>query len=131
MKTFLFELFAATADGGSVYVGHGLKERGIEFDRVIGFRESEFGYRGVELKLQALQQNGMVDAAFGAAPTENAVSENQLDALGFAVDAAMERVQGFEDFHRRASRLFIPGPFFARHFPTPQCREPCRFVLEI
>jgi len=33
----------------------------------------------------------MVDAAFGAAPTKNAVSENQLDTLGFAVDAAIER----------------------------------------
>src|SRR5467141_1096893 len=111
MKTFLFELFAATADGASVYVGHGLKERGIEFDRVISFREREFRHRGVELKLQALQENGMVDAAFGAAPTENAVAEDQLDALGFTVDAAIERVQGLEDFHRGTSRLFVLRPF--------------------
>ena len=131
MKAFLLQLFAAAADGASVHISHGLEESRIKFDRVVGFRQSEFGYCGIELKLQALQQNGMVDAAFGAAPTENAVSQNQLDALGFAVDAPMERVQGLEDFHRRASGLFVFGPFFARHFPTPQCREPCRVVLEI
>src|SRR5260370_37755115 len=104
MKTFLFELFATTADGASVYVGHGLKERGIEFDRVIGFGESEFGHRGAELKLQALQENGMVDAAFGAAPAENAVTENQLDALGFAVVAGIEGVNGVEETLSGASR---------------------------
>ncbi len=118
MKTFLFEFFAATADGASVYVGHGLKESGIEFDRVIGFRESEFGYRGAELKLQTLQENGMVDAAFRAAPTENAVAENELDALGFAVDAAVEGVQRLEDFHCGTSRLFSLGPFLARRLPA-------------
>src|SRR5258706_1540329 len=118
MKTFLFELFAATADGASVYVSQGLEKSGIEFDRVIGFRESEFGYRGVELKLQALQENGMVDAAFGAAPAENAVAENELDALGFAVDAAIEGVKGLEDSHSGASGLFSLSPFLARHLPA-------------
>src|SRR5258708_2287042 len=118
MKTFLFELFATTADGASVHVGHGLKEGGIEFDRVIGFRESELRYRGAELKLQALQENGMVDAAFGAAPTENAIAENQFNALGFAVDTAVEGVQRLEDFHCGTSRLFSLGPFLARRLPT-------------
>src|SRR5260370_24976579 len=106
MKAFLFELFAAAADGASVHVGHGLKERGIEFDRVIGFGESEFGHRGAELKLQALQEDVRVDASFGAAPAENAVTENQLDALGFAVDAAIAGVKGLEDSHSSAIRLF-------------------------
>ena len=131
MKTSLFQLFAAAADGASVHVGHGLEERGIKFDRVVGFRESEFGYGGIELKLQALEENGMVNAAFVAAPTEDAISENQLDAFGFAVDAAIERVQGLEDFHRGASRLFVFGPIFARHVPTLKCRQPCRFVGEV
>src|SRR2546425_7206275 len=120
MKTFLFELFTGAADGASVHVGHRLEESGIEFNRVIGFRQSEFGYCGIELKLQALQENGMVDAAFGAAPTENAVAENQLDALCFAVDAAVEGVKGLEDFHRGTSRLFALGPFRARDRPTLQ-----------
>src|SRR5258708_12756041 len=111
MKAFLFEVFAAAADGASVHVGHGLEKSGIEFDRVIGFGESEFGYRGAELKLQALQENGMVDAAFGAVPTENAVAKNQLDALGFAVDAAIEGVKGLEDFHGGTTRLFLLCPF--------------------
>jgi hypothetical protein len=66
-----------------------LEESGLKFDGVVGFRESEFRDCGIELKLQALQENGMVDAAFGAAPSENAVSENQLDAFRFAVDAAL------------------------------------------
>src|SRR2546425_7235500 len=118
MKTFLFELFTGAADGASVHVGHRLEESGIEFNRVIGFRQSEFGYCGIELKLQALQENGMVDAAFGAAPTENAVAENQLDALCFTVDAAIERVQSFEDSHRGTSRLFVLGPFLASHCPA-------------
>ena len=108
-----------------------MEERGIKFDRVVGFRESEFGYGGIELKLQALEENGMVNAAFVAAPTEDAISENQLDAFGFAVDAAIERVQGLEDFHRGASRLFVLGPFFARHRPTLQSGQPCRFIGEV
>ena len=98
---------------------------------MVGFREREFGYRGIELKLQALQQNGMVDAAFGALPTEQAISENQLDALGFAVDAAIQRIQGLEDFHGRASGLFVFGPFFARRFPTLQSGQPSRHIGEV
>ena len=90
MEAFLLQLFATAADGASVHVGHGLEERGIKFDRVVGFRESEFGYGGIELELQALEDKGMVNAAFVAAPTEDAISENQLDAFGFAVDAAIE-----------------------------------------
>src|SRR6266478_7115784 len=111
---------AAAADGASGHVGHGLEESGIKFDRVVGFGKGKFRYRSVELKLQPLQENGMVDAAFGAAPTENAVAEDQLDALGFTVDAAVERVQGVEDFHRGTSRLFALGPFLARNLPTLQ-----------
>src|SRR4029077_16526432 len=105
VKPFLLQFSAAAADGAPVHIGHGLEESGIKFDRVVGFRDGEFGYCGIELKLQALQENGVVDAAFGAGPTENAVSKNQLDALGFSVDAAIEGVQGLEDLHRRAGRL--------------------------
>src|SRR5258708_40004615 len=73
----------------------------------------------------------MVDAAFGAAPTENAVAENQLHALGFTVDAAIEGVKGFEDFHRGTSRLFALGPFLARSLPTLQSSQPRWLVGEI
>ena len=131
MKAFLLQLFAAAADGASVHLGHGLEEGGIKFDRVVGFRESEFGHGRIELKLQALQENGMVDVAFGATPTENAISENQLHALGFTVDAAIEGVQGLKDFHRGASRLFVFGPFFAHHFPTLPSGHPGRFIGEV
>src|SRR4029077_13491868 len=96
----------------------------IEFDRVIGFGEREFGYGSVELKLQALQENGMIDAAFGAAPAENAVTENELNALGFAVDAAIEGVQSFKDFHRGTSGLFGLGPFFACRPPALPSGQP-------
>ncbi len=69
MKAFLLQLLAAAADNASVHIDHGLEESGIEFDRVVRFGECEFGHCGIELKLQALQENGMVDAAFGAGPT--------------------------------------------------------------
>ncbi len=124
MKTFLFELFAAAADGAPVHVGHGLEERRVKFDGVVGFRESEFGHGGIELKLETLQENGMVDVAFGSAPTEDAVSENQLNALGFAVDAAVEGVESLEDFHRGAGGLFVFGPGFAHQCPTLQSGQP-------
>src|SRR5260370_25670841 len=55
VKALVRQLFAAAADRASVHVGHGLEESGIEFDRVVGLRESEFRYRGIELKLQAWQ----------------------------------------------------------------------------
>src|SRR5260370_5984846 len=70
VKAFVLQLFAATADGASVHVGHGLEESGIEFDRVVCFRESEFWYRCIQLKLQAVQENGMVHAAFCSAPSD-------------------------------------------------------------
>src|SRR5260370_38296720 len=109
MESFLVELFAAAAGGAAVHVGHGLEERRVKFDGVVGFRESEFGHGGIELKLETLQENGMVDVAFGSAPTEDAVSENQLNALGFAVDAAVEGVESLQGFHSGPGGVFCFG----------------------
>src|SRR5258707_11062262 len=105
MKAALFQFFAATTDGAAIDISHGLEESGIQFDGIFRFGEREFGDRRVELKLQTLQENRVEDAALGARPAQDTVSENQLDALGFAVDAPIKRIKGFEDAHRLAGGL--------------------------
>ncbi len=92
MKSFSFQLFAAAPDGAPVHVGHRLEQCGVKLGRMVGFRERELGDRSVELQLKALEEYGVIDAAFGTAPAQNAVPQNKLDAFSLAIDAAIERV---------------------------------------
>ena len=110
MKAALFQLFAATADGAAIHIGHGLEERRIQFDGILGFGKREFGDRGVKLKLEALQDNRMKDAALSALPTQDTVSEDEFNALGLPIDAAVKRIKSFEDAHGLARGLFGAGP---------------------
>src|SRR5215469_3975040 len=120
MKTALLQLLAATADDPSVHIGHGLEKSGVKFDGMFRLGESEFRNGGVKLKLQALQQNGVEDGSFGALPAEDAVSEDQLDAFGLAVDPTIKRIKGLEELHRLPRRLFAASPFVTQHRPAPQ-----------
>ena len=71
-----FKLLTATSNGATIDVGHGLKECGIEFDRMLCFGNPEFRGSRIKCHLQALKQNGMIDAAFLPSPAENPISEN-------------------------------------------------------
>src|SRR5215475_5786347 len=106
MKTAFLQIFTAAADGASVHVSHGLEQRRIKFDGMIRFRERELRHGSIELQLKSLQQNRVIDAALFAAPAEDAVSENELNALAFTFDAAVECIKSFKNFHRRTRRLF-------------------------
>src|SRR6266849_7987150 len=131
MKTALLKFFAATADGAAIHVRHGLEEGRIKFDGILRFGEGEFGNRGIKLKLETLQKNRMEDAAFGALPAQNAVTENKLDALGFAIDAAIKRIKGFKDAHRQTRRLFGAGPVVAKRSPTAKGGQARRIAGEL
>src|SRR5215470_2538197 len=124
METTLFNLFAAAADGASVHVRHRLKESGIKLDWVFRFGKREFRDRSVKLELQALQKNRMKNSTFGALPAQDAVSQNQLNALGFTVDAAIKRIKGLEDVHRLPCGLFRASPFVAQGCPAAEHGQP-------
>ena len=85
----------------------------------------------MELQLEPLQQNRMVDVAFGAAPTQDAVTQNKLDTLRLTVDAPIQSVQSFKDFHGGTSGLFVFRPLVARELPALQGRGPCLVIIEI
>src|SRR6267143_146389 len=130
MKSFPLQLFAAASDRAPVHVSHRLEQSGVKLGRMVGFREREFGYRSVELQLKALKKYGVVDAALGAAPAQNAVPQNKLDAFGLAIDAAVQRVKRLEDFHASTSGLFIFCPFIAEGLPALKRRGSCGAVGE-
>src|SRR5882757_3823338 len=94
------------------------------------FRKREFGYRCVKLQLPALQENRMKNPTVPTAPTQDAIAEDKLDALGLAIDAAIQRVERLEDFHRCASGLFHFYPFIAEKFPTLEASGPGRIISE-
>src|SRR5258706_8259074 len=130
MKAFLLQLFAASADRASIHIAHRLEQRRVQLNGMVRFGKREFGHRCVELQLQALQENRMVNPTVRTAPTQDAVSEDKLHALRLAIDAAVQRVQGLEDFHRCASGLFSFYPFIAEKFPTLKAGGPSRIVSE-
>src|SRR5260221_6404932 len=70
----------------------------------------------------------MVNIPFGSTPTQDAVSQNELYALRFALDPPMKPVQSLKHFHRSARRPLLLRPLVARKFPAMQRRDP-RFVL--
>src|SRR5256885_607048 len=84
---------------------------------MVRFRKREFRHGRIELQLQPLEENRVKNASFRAPPTENAVPENEFYALTFAIDSSVERVECFEEFHRRACRLFFLRPFAALCLP--------------
>src|ERR1700694_5368142 len=97
---------------------------------MVGFREREFGYRSVELQLKALEEYRVVDSSLGAAPAQNAVPQNKLDAFGLAIDAAVQRVKRLEDSHASTRGLFIFCPFIAEGLPALKRHGSCGAVCE-
>src|SRR5262249_38504422 len=131
MKTAFLQLLTAAADGASVHVIHGLEQCGIELDGMIRFRKGEFRHGSVELQLKALQQDRVKDPALFTVPTENAISENQFDALTFTLDAAVERIKSFKNLHRRARRLFRFCPLIALQFPAFKTLDSDRIIRKL
>src|SRR5215471_2361453 len=118
MKTALLDLFAAAADGAAVHVGHGLEQSRVKLDGIFCFRQSEFRNRRVELQLQTLQNNRVKNPAFRTLPAQDAVSQDQLDALRLAVDTAIKRIKGLEEAHRLARGLFGASPLVTQRCPA-------------
>src|SRR5580692_590793 len=98
---------------------------------MVRFRKREFGYRCVELQLEALEKDRVIDASLRATPAQDAVPKDELDAFRLAIDATVERVKGFEDFHRRTSGFFGLDPLIAQESPTLQARRASRVVSEL
>src|SRR5215472_8976101 len=120
MKPALLDVFAAAADGAAVHVGHRLEESGIKLGGIFRFRKREFGNRGIKLQLQTLQNDWVKDATLGTLPAQDAVSQDKLDALGFTINAAVERIKCLEEVHRPARGFFTAGPFVAKRSPAPK-----------
>src|SRR5580704_10367770 len=106
METSLLQFFTAAAYRAPIHIVHRLEQSRVELNWMVGFGKREFRHGCVELQLEALEEDGMIDASFRPKPAHDAISEDELDALRLAIDAAVECVKGFEDFHRRSSRLF-------------------------
>ena len=118
MESSLFQFLAAATDRASIHVGHRLEESGIKLDGIVGLGERELGNRSVKLQLKALQENGVENSALRALPTQNAISHNELDAFGLAIDAPIEGIKSLEDAHGRARGLFGFRPLVAKERPA-------------
>src|SRR5712671_4671896 len=130
MKSFLLQLFAASADRASIHIAHRLEQCRVELNGMIRFGKREFRRRCVKVQLQALQENRMINPTVRAAPAQDAISQDKLHAFGLAIDAAVQRVERLEDFHRCASGLFSFYPFIAQKFPTLEAGGPSRTISE-
>src|SRR5580658_7319985 len=126
MEVSFLQFFAATAYRAPIHIVHGLEQSRIELNGMVRFRKREFGQRCVELQLEALEKDRVIDASFRPTPAQDAVSEDELDAFRLAINAAVERVKGFEDFHRRSGRLFGFHPLISQKLPTFQACGPNR-----
>src|ERR1700722_10372539 len=73
----------------------------------------------------------MVDVSFGAAPTQDAVSQNEFDAFSFTIDAPVERIQSLEDFHGRSSGPFTLCPRVTQELPARQGRASSLVFIEV
>src|SRR5919109_1303330 len=131
MKTTLLDFFAAAADGAAIHVGHGLEESRVKLHGIFRLREREFWNRGVKLKLQTLQDNRVKDAAFRTLPAQDAVSQDEFDALRLTINAAVERIKGLEEPHGLARRLFSARPFIAEWRPAAERGQSCRVRREL
>src|SRR5216683_949389 len=128
MKTLPFQFFATASDGAAIHVGHRLEQGGVQLGGMVGFGKREFGHRSVKLQLKALEENGVVDTTLGAAPTQDSVPQNKLDAFGLTIDAAIQRVERLKDFHASAGGLFIFCPVIAEGLPALKCYRSCGAV---
>ena len=91
---------------------------------MVGFGKGEFRDGGIELQLKTLQQDWVVDAAFGTLPTQNAVSDNKLHPFAFTINATVKRIKGLEKLHGGARGLFRFQPFVAQQLPPFKARHP-------
>src|SRR5258708_23383797 len=125
MKPFLLQLFTAPADGAPVHVCHCLKECRIQLNRMISFGNRELWHSGIELQLQALQQNRVVNVSLSPPPAQYAFSQNQFHALGLALDSPIEGVQRLKYLHHPASSPLALGPLTAADLPTLRRHASC------
>src|SRR5215469_9752417 len=98
---------------------------------MIRFRKRELRHGSIELQLKPLQENRVINTAFFAAPAEDAVSENQLNALAFTLDAAIECVKTFKNFHRCSRGLFRSCPFISLQLPMFKVLDSGRVVRKL
>src|SRR3981081_1850420 len=131
MESSFLQLFTASPNRPTIHITHGLKQRGIELNRMVRLGNREFGDGRVELQLEPLEQDWVIDSPVRMTPTQNAITEDELHAFRLAIDAAVERVKRFEDLHRSASRPFRFRPLIAQQFPALQARPPDWIVCEL
>src|SRR5437868_5406776 len=78
---------------------------------MIAFAKPELGDIGIELELEPLEEDRVLDvAALVDVPGEDAVTEDQLVALAFALHQRIELVELFEESERRAHGLLANRP---------------------
>src|ERR1700686_1534460 len=94
------------------------------------FRYTEFRRFRVKRHLQALEQNGMIDAAFVPLPAENPVSQNQLNPFRFAFSLSIEFIQRFENSSRSSCRPLVSGPFITPCLPCLKCNSSICVIFE-
>ena len=110
MESAPIELLAAARQHLGLDVRHGPEQRRIELHLPARLDEGELGDAGVEGELDALEQDGMVDAALQPLPAQDSVAQHQLDVLGLALDPAVELVELLEGLHRGARWTLGAGP---------------------
>src|SRR5260370_41490852 len=109
----------------------GLKQSRVGLNGTARFRKSGLRHRRIELQSEALEENRMINAALRATPAQDAISQDELHAFRFAIDATVERIKRLEELHRRTSGLFRFQPLIAQKLPTLQDRAPRRIVREL
>jgi len=110
MESAPIQLLAAARQHLGLDVRHGPEQRRIELHLPARLDEGELGDAGVEGELDALEQDGMVDAALQPLPAQDSVAQHQLDVLGLALDPAVELVELLEGLHRGARWTLGAGP---------------------
>src|SRR5258708_58114 len=131
MEASFLQFFTASADRAPIHIVHRLEQRRVELNGMVRFRKREFRHGRVELQLETLEKNRMIDASVRSTPAQDAISQDEIHAFRLAINATVERVEGFEDFHRRASGLFGFYPLIAYKLPTLQTRRPSGIVREL
>ncbi len=103
---------------------------GVELDRVHGIRDGELGHRGIELKLDALKQDGMEDTRLVNLPAQKTVSEHELQPPTFPLQTPVESVQFLEQPAGGQGRPLVLGPRFTESPPRVQRRRPRQVIFE-
>src|SRR6266404_7067593 len=131
MEASFVQFLAASPNRTPIHIIQRLEQSRVELNRMVGFRKRELGHGRVELQLETLQEDRMIDASFRATPAQDAVSEDELHAFCFAIDAAVERIKRLKNFHRRTSGLFRLCPLLAQNLPTLQVRDPGGIIAKL